>query len=91
MSVGAVIACVTFVAIKPLCQKFEERSVLLWGGFLLIAIGRILYIPYGDHLHVMATNSSIIDLVANNSNVSINNDSTTSISEMVGCPLSQEW
>lgn len=97
MSVGAVIACVTFAAIGPLCKKFEERSVLLWGGFLLMAVGRILYIPYGDQLPQMATNSSIIDFNSNNSNVSMdvvtvaNNNTTTAISEVVGCPLSQKW
>lgn len=96
MSVGAVIACITFAAIGPLCRKFEERSVLLWGGFLLMAIGRILYIPYGDQLPLIATNSSIVDLNLNSLNVSMDgltamNDNTTLNIEVVGCPLSQKW
>lgn len=94
MSVGAVIACITFVAIEPLCKKFEERSVLIWGGFLLMAIGRILYIPYGDQLPLMATNSSIVDLNSNNITTDILTaitDNTTSKIEVVGCPLSQKW
>lgn len=98
MSVGAVVACVTFAAIVPLCKKFEERSVLLWGGFLLMAVGRILYIPYGDHLPVMATNASSIDSIPvslngsfDMSSVSDVNTTTTLITEVVGCPLSQQW
>ncbi|XP_037047461.1 major facilitator superfamily domain-containing protein 8 [Bradysia coprophila] len=79
MSVGAVIACVTFVAIDPLCKRFDERSVLLWGGFFLMAIGRLVYIPYGDHLPQMATNSSFVV------------DNITNATETIGCPLSQEW
>jgi len=94
MSVGAVIACITFAAIGPLCNKFEERSVLLWGGFLLMAIGRILYIPYGDQLPQMATNATIVGLNSNNFSVDILtavNDSTALHIEIVGCPLSQKW
>lgn len=79
MSVGAVIACITFVAIDPLCKKFEERSVLLWGGFLLMAIGRLVYIPYGDHFPQMATNDSIVF------------DSVDNSTQIVGCPLDQTW
>lgn len=91
MSVGGVIAVITFAAIGPLCKRFDERSVLLWGGFLLMAIGRILYIPYGDHLPQMATNLSSIDVNSNNSGVDILTDNTTFNTEVVGCPLSQKW
>lgn len=27
--------------------RFNERKVMLWGGFLFMIIGRILYIPWG--------------------------------------------
>lgn len=90
MSVGGVIAVITFAAIGPLCKKFDERSVLLWGGFLFMAIGRILYIPYGDHLPQMATNLSSVDVNSNNIS-DIFADNTTSNIEVVGCPLSQTW
>lgn len=45
MAVGAVVACLTFVLIEPLCKKFPERSVLLWGGFFFMVLGRAVYIP----------------------------------------------
>lgn len=96
MSVGAVVACITFAGIGPLCKRFEERSVLLWGGFLLMAIGRILYIPWGNQLPQMAivlTNSSSIDLNSNGSNVDVLNElhQNSATNEVVGCPLSQAW
>ncbi|KAK5650104.1 hypothetical protein RI129_001133 [Pyrocoelia pectoralis] len=48
MSVGAVIACAAFAAINPLCKKFTEAKVMLWGGFLFMVLGRVLYVPWGS-------------------------------------------
>lgn len=79
MSVGAVLACATFITIAPLCKRFEEQTVLLWGGFFLMAIGRVLYIPWGDGPPIMA----IFD------NETMN--ATDPNFELVGCPVSQEW
>lgn len=83
MSVGAVVACVTFVAIAPLCKRFAERHVLLWGGFLPMAIGRLLYIPWGDAPPAMAIPRNVSDMV---------NSTLLAIpEELVGCPVTQVW
>lgn len=81
MSAGAIVACATFVCIAPLCRLFAEHNVLLWGGFLPMAIGRLLYIPWGDAPAQMAVWRNVTDSVTN----------TTSTAELVGCPLSQTW
>lgn len=47
MSAGAVIACLTFALIGPLSKIFEERALLLWGGFLLTGLASVLCIPWG--------------------------------------------
>ncbi|KAJ0183569.1 hypothetical protein K1T71_001545 [Dendrolimus kikuchii] len=47
MSAGGVVACVTFALISPLTKYFEERAVLLWGGFLLTGVASLLCIPWG--------------------------------------------
>ncbi|XP_013196044.2 major facilitator superfamily domain-containing protein 8 [Amyelois transitella] len=47
MSGGAVVACVTFALISPLTKFFEERALLLWGGFLLTGVASLLCIPWG--------------------------------------------
>ncbi|XP_028156741.1 major facilitator superfamily domain-containing protein 8, partial [Ostrinia furnacalis] len=47
MSAGAVLACVTFALISPLTKFFEERALLLWGGFLLTGLASLLCIPWG--------------------------------------------
>lgn len=48
MSAGAVIACVTFLLINPLCKRFLEVQVMIWCGFFLMVIGRIVYIPWSS-------------------------------------------
>lgn len=45
MSIGAGLSCICFVIIHPLCQRFGEMNVMIWGGFLLMSIGRFFYIP----------------------------------------------
>ncbi|XP_059057388.1 major facilitator superfamily domain-containing protein 8 [Achroia grisella] len=47
MSAGAIVACVTFALIGPLTKRFEERGLLLWGGFLLTGLASVLCIPWG--------------------------------------------
>ncbi|XP_039443579.1 major facilitator superfamily domain-containing protein 8-like [Culex pipiens pallens] len=49
MAVGAFVASVTFVMIAPLCKRFKEYNVLLWGGFFLMVLGRAVYMPMGDN------------------------------------------
>lgn len=80
MSAGAIIACVTFVCIAPLCRLFAEHNVLLWGGFLPMVIGRLLYIPWGDAPAQMAVWRNVSDAATN-----------ASSAELVGCPASQLW
>ncbi|RZC37107.1 major facilitator superfamily domain-containing protein 8, partial [Asbolus verrucosus] len=48
MSVGAVLAVLTFASISPLCKKFSEVKVMIWGGFLFMVLGRALYIPFNN-------------------------------------------
>lgn len=86
MSVGAVVACATFVGIAPLCRLFPERFVLLWGGFLPMAIGRLLYIPWGDAPPKMAE-----PIIANVTALLTNGTTTGLVDQVVGCPVTQEW
>nr|CAD7455789.1 unnamed protein product [Timema tahoe] len=87
MSAGAVIACATFLAIGPLCKRFPERKVLLWGGFFLMVVGRILYIPWGSAPAVIAWSGSEINTTGSDNLTSQFNNLT----EPLGCPPSQEW
>lgn len=76
MSVGAVIACISFLLIKPLCKYFEECTILIWIGFLLMALGRFACLPVGETpplLYHPLQNSSLEN------------------EEQIGCPTTQEW
>uniref|UniRef100_A0A6M2DTX9 Putative transporter/transmembrane protein n=1 Tax=Xenopsylla cheopis TaxID=163159 RepID=A0A6M2DTX9_XENCH len=83
MSVGAVVACVTFAAIGPLCKIFEERKVLLWGGFFLMVLGRAVYLPYSNQkLTIMDDEDVYMNSTFLNGTLN---------AEPVGCPRDQEW
>ncbi|XP_058807793.1 major facilitator superfamily domain-containing protein 8 isoform X2 [Phymastichus coffea] len=81
MSVGAVVACATFVLIKPLCQRFDERRVMLWGGFFFMVVGRVICIPWGPEPPIIADlgpyfNETVDPLTGK---------------DKLGCPSKHEW
>ncbi|XP_011301992.1 major facilitator superfamily domain-containing protein 8 [Fopius arisanus] len=82
MSVGAVLACLSFAMIEPLCKKFNERKMLIWAGFFLMIIGRVLIIPWGPGTPRMAE----LDPITNATSTENGNGT-----EIIGCPRTQEW
>ncbi|XP_015610069.1 major facilitator superfamily domain-containing protein 8 isoform X2 [Cephus cinctus] len=80
MSVGAIVACITFVMIGPLCKKFSERKIMLWGGFFFMIIGRVICIPWGPDPPVIAELGPF-------GNWTTDGNGT----EILGCPSTQEW
>lgn len=54
MSVGGVVACITFAVITPLCKRFPEYAVMVWGGFFFMVLGRFVTIPWGSTLAPLA-------------------------------------
>lgn len=46
MSLGAVLAIATFAGLAPLSKMFPEVKIMIW-GFLLMVVGRAVYIPWG--------------------------------------------
>jgi ceroid-lipofuscinosis MFS transporter 7 len=84
MSVGAIFACATFLLIGPLCKRFKENDVLIWGGFFFLVIGRILWIPYGDELPKMKYSNF-------SSNILNTTDTLFDPNDDLGCPIEQDW
>ncbi|XP_037937280.1 major facilitator superfamily domain-containing protein 8 isoform X2 [Teleopsis dalmanni] len=87
MSVGAIVALVTFVGINPLCKIFPERFVLIWGGFALMVLGRVLYIPWGDSPPKIAEVYNITIPITGNITTDLRPDDPI----FVGCPKTQTW
>ncbi|XP_032290420.1 major facilitator superfamily domain-containing protein 8 isoform X2 [Drosophila virilis] len=79
MATAAIISLVTFVLIEPLCKLFAERFVLIWGGFSLMVVGRLLYIPWGPDPPKLA--------VAFNASANLTIDNPI----YLGCPPTQDW
>lgn len=85
MTIGGFMACVTFLLISPLCKRFKENYVLIYGGFLVMVLGRLVHIPYGSIMPKLAINREFIH--ANGSIVTLSEDD----SQVLGCPVTQDW
>lgn len=85
MTVGGVIACVTFLLISPLCKRFKESHVLIVGGFFLMVLGRLSHIPYGNVMPKLAVDRKF--MFSNDTIGTYDEDD----SRVLGCPDSQEW
>lgn len=75
LSIGGVLACITMAVLKSISKWINEVLLLLWGGFLLMVIGRAIYIPWGPDPPVIAYVSN----------------ATNSTKDILGCPDIQEW
>lgn len=85
MTAGAVLACGTFLSINPLCKRFKEHDVLIYGGFVLMVIGRLIHIPFRSQELKLALPKHYT--FENGTTVTFHEDDP----EVLGCPITQEW
>lgn len=86
MSVGAFIACGAFSLIGPLCQRFKESNVLIWGGFFTMVIGRLVIMPYRNEFPKLAIER---EYMTENGTIAYHEDDSPLV---LGCPVkTQEW
>lgn len=86
MSVGAFIACAAFSLIDPLCRRFKESNVLIWGGFFLMVVGRVIVMPYRDEYPKLASER---EYLTENGTIAYYDDDNPLV---LGCPVkSQPW
>lgn len=98
MAVGAVISCISFITIVPLCKRFDERKIMIWGGFFLMVLGRFAFIPWGSEPPKIKYVNTNFD---GSNNLGIlnqtdafdygNNETFIQLMEATGCPSSQTW
>lgn len=74
-------------AINPLCKLFPENMVLIWGGFALMVLGRVLYIPWGDAPAKIAEVYNVTIPLTGNATIDLKPEDDT----FLGCPKTQEW
>nr|XP_023023501.1 major facilitator superfamily domain-containing protein 8 [Leptinotarsa decemlineata]XP_023023502.1 major facilitator superfamily domain-containing protein 8 [Leptinotarsa decemlineata] len=81
MSVGAVLSIATFASITPLCRKFSEVKIMIWGGFFFMVLGRLSFIPLsGDPPQVYDADfklnlTKFCDMVMKNKSVEVDVES----------------
>lgn len=46
VGIGAFISCVIFCLLPRVSKMLKEIDILIWGGFFLAVLGKIIYIPY---------------------------------------------
>lgn len=86
MSVGAFIACIAFCLISPLSKRYKEGNVVIWGGFFLMVVGRLIFMPYRGDIPKLAIDR---DFMTENGTVGSYPDDDPHI---LGCPVStQPW
>uniref|UniRef100_A0A336LTZ4 CSON004721 protein n=2 Tax=Culicoides sonorensis TaxID=179676 RepID=A0A336LTZ4_CULSO len=85
MAVGAAIACISFLLIKPLSAVFEERKVLIFGGFLLMALAALSCLPMGSEPPKLAYPDNF------NGTLDRYNNTIRVEDPELGCPIEQEW
>jgi ceroid-lipofuscinosis MFS transporter 7 len=86
MFISGVIACGCFLSVNPLCKIFKENYILIYGGFLVMVLGRIAHIPFRDELPKMQAFPKEIHF-DNGTSIIYKDDDP----EVLGCPISQEW
>lgn len=86
MSVGAFIACIAFCLISPLSKRYKESNVVIWGGFFLMVVGRLIFMPYRGEIPKLALDR---DYMMENGTMGSYPDDDYNI---LGCPVStQPW
>lgn len=91
MAASAFVSLSSFFVVPALCRIFSESHVLIFVGFLALAIGRGLNIPFlGGSPPKMAEPLNFF--VNASSGITYNFTSGSDVTiETVGCPITQEW
>lgn len=85
MGIGGIVSTAMFFAISPLCKRFKESNVLIYGGFVLMVLGRIAHIPYGDTPLKVAISR---EFHYENGTMGLLDENDPRV---IGCPTSQSW
>lgn len=86
VGIGALVSCVIFGLLPQLCKLFKEIDILIWGGLLIMAVGKFVYIPFGSELPQLAVKSNS---TMENGTAGYHNETNFSL---LGCPvMDQPW
>ncbi|CRK92704.1 CLUMA_CG006231, isoform A [Clunio marinus] len=81
VGVGALISCIIFCLLPRLCRIFREIDILIWGGLLIMTVGKFVYIPFRTELPQLSIEQ----------NFTMENG-TVFVNSTLGCPVvEQPW
>lgn len=86
VGVGALISCVIFSLLPKLCKVIKEINILIWGGLLIMVVGKFVYIPFRSDTPQLAgdRNFTMFDGTVGYLN--------TTDPSLLGCPVrDQPW
>lgn len=85
VGIGALISCIIFCLLPKVCKLLKEIDILIWGGMLIMALGKVFYIPlYGDVPKAAMERNYTID--------GIQYLYPENATELLGCPIKdQPW
>lgn len=86
VGIGALISCIIFCLLPRLCKIIKEIDILIWGGLMIMTIGKFVYIPF----------RSEIPQLAGDRNFTMDNGTTGFYEDdhesLLGCPVrEQPW
>jgi ceroid-lipofuscinosis MFS transporter 7 len=83
---GAFVSCIIFCLLPRVCKIFKEVDVLIWAGLLVMTLGKLFYIPFGDDPLKLAAERNY---TMPNGTVAFYDDDHP---EVLGCPVkTQDW
>lgn len=86
LSIGAFVACAAFLLIPPLCRRYSESNLLIWGGFFIMVLGRFIFIPYRGDIPKLAVDR---EYVMENGTMGLYDEDDPMV---LGCPATtQPW
>lgn len=88
IGVGAGISCMIFCALPRICKILKEIDILIWGGLLLMAVGKFVYIPFREDIPQIVQAYERNYTMPNGTILYLEEDDPL----MLGCPaMKQAW
>lgn len=87
VGIGALISCVIFCLLPRICRILKEIDILIWGGLLIMALGKFVYIPFRTDIAQLTYGERNYTMANGTLGVYAENDTA-----LLGCPVrEQEW
>ena len=89
VGIGALISCIIFCLLPKICKVLKEIDILIWGGLLIMAVGKFIYIPFRSETPLLSYGRNY---TMDNDTVGLYEEDDPNCTTCYGCPvLDQPW